>query len=160
MKLAIVSIGKLKGDAEAVLVRRYGERLDALARQTSLGPLTSIEISESRSQSANERRKQEAEALLARCPPGFLLVPLDERGGLITSDEFAGRLRGWRDAGTPGVAFAIGGADGHGAGVLEAAALTLSLGRMTLPHGMARAVLVEQLYRAATIIAGHPYHRA
>lgn len=159
MKIAIVCIGKLKGDAEAVLVRRYGERLDALARQTSLGPLTSVEISESHAGSANERRRQEADALLERCPPGFALVPLDERGALMASEEFAGRLRAWRDAGTPGVAFVIGGADGHGAGVLEAAALTLSLGKMTLPHGMARAVLVEQLYRAATIVAGHPYHR-
>jgi 23S rRNA (pseudouridine1915-N3)-methyltransferase len=160
VKLAIVCIGKLKSDAEAVLVRRYGERLDALARQTSIGPLSFAELPESRAASAAERRRQEAELLLARCPPGFLLVPLDERGGQMSSEDFAGRLRSWRDSGAPGVAFAIGGADGHGAAVTEPAALNLSLGKMTLPHGIARAVLTEQLYRAATIIAGHPYHRA
>jgi 23S rRNA (pseudouridine1915-N3)-methyltransferase len=89
-----------------------------------------------------------------------VIVALDERGRDFNSQDFARWLGTRQDAGARHAAFLIGGPDGHGAEVLAAAALQLCLGRLTLPHGLARAVLAEQLYRAATILAGHPYHRA
>jgi 23S rRNA (pseudouridine1915-N3)-methyltransferase len=87
-------------------------------------------------------------------------VALEERGQSLTSDDFARLLADWRDAGQPGVSFALGGADGHAPELRESARLRLSLSSMTFPHGLARVVLMEQLYRAATMLAGHPYHRA
>lgn len=92
-------------------------------------------------------------------PPGVRIVALDERGQAWTSRAFADRLAAWRDAGAPGLAFAIGGADGLGGAVIERADAVLSLGAMTWPHFLARVMLLEQLYRAQQILAGHPYHR-
>ncbi len=102
----------------------------------------------------------EAEELLAAVPPGAALVALDERGRDLTSEALAGQLGRWRDEGARAAAFLIGGPDGLGAAARERASLVLSLGRMTWPHMLVRAMLAEQLYRATTILAGHPYHRA
>ena len=102
----------------------------------------------------------EADELLAAVPPGAALVALDERGRDLTSEALAGQLGRWRDEGARAAAFLIGGPDGLGAAARERAALVLSLGRMTWPHMLVRAMLAEQLYRATTILAGHPYHRA
>jgi 23S rRNA (pseudouridine1915-N3)-methyltransferase len=102
---------------------------------------------------------EEARRLL-EVAAGARIVMLDARGKGQTSEAFAAELRRARDGGVEAIAFLIGGADGHGEAVRAAASQTLSLGAMTLPHGLARVVLAEQLYRAATIIAGHPYHRA
>lgn len=97
--------------------------------------------------------------MLAAVPPGARLVALDERGAAWTSRAFAERLRVWRDGGTPALAFAIGGAGGLAAAVIERADAVVSLGAMTWPHLLARSMLLEQLYRAQQILAGHPYHR-
>ena len=98
-------------------------------------------------------------ALLARAiPEGAVVVGLDERGALLSSPDLAGRLGGWRDEARD-VAFVIGGADGLG-GVRARADLLVSFGPMVWPHLLARVMLAEQLYRAATILAGGPYHRA
>ncbi len=102
---------------------------------------------------------REAELILAAVPAGARLVVLDERGAPWTSRDFADRLASWRDGGTAALAFAIGGADGLGAPVIERADAVMSLGAMTWPHLMARSLLLEQLYRAQQILAGHPYHR-
>ena len=102
----------------------------------------------------------EAEELLAAVPPGAALVALDERGRDLTSEALADQLGRWRDEGARAAAFLIGGPDGLGAAARERASLVLSLGRMTWPHMLVRAMLAEQLYRATTILAGHPYHRA
>jgi 23S rRNA (pseudouridine1915-N3)-methyltransferase len=104
-------------------------------------------------------KAREAELILAASPPGTPLVALDERGSQWSSHELADRLAMWRDRGTAVLAFAIGGAEGLGAAVLDSAAATLSLGPMTWPHFLVRGMLLEQLYRAQQIIAGHPYHR-
>jgi 23S rRNA (pseudouridine1915-N3)-methyltransferase len=87
-------------------------------------------------------------------------VVLEPTGKSLTSEAFAAFLRDTRDGGAKTCLFLIGGPDGHGESVLTTASLKLSLGALTLPHGLARVVLVEQLYRAATILSGHPYHRA
>ena len=102
---------------------------------------------------------REAELILEALPPAATLVVLDERGAAWSSREFADRLAAWRDRGIPDLAFAIGGAEGLGAAVLDRATATLSLGPMTWPHLLVRGMLLEQLYRAQQILAGHPYHR-
>jgi 23S rRNA (pseudouridine1915-N3)-methyltransferase len=101
----------------------------------------------------------EAERLRAAVPAGSLIVALDERGKDWTTKQFAEALRDWRDA-SEAVAFAIGGPDGLDEGFKREARLLLRLSSMTLPHALARVLLFEQLYRAWSILAGHPYHRA
>lgn len=160
MKIALIAVGRLKDGPERELFERYWSRLEALGRKQALGPLALVEIAESRQSSAEARMEEEARKLLAAVPPGGHVVLLDERGRTPTSQAFAADLRSRRDAGTAAVSYLIGGADGHGAAAKAAANATLALGALTLPHGLARVVLAEQLYRAATLIAGHPYHRA
>jgi 23S rRNA (pseudouridine1915-N3)-methyltransferase len=104
-------------------------------------------------------REREAELILKALPPGVPLVALDARGLPWSSRDFADRLGEWRDRGVAELAFAIGGAEGLGAAVLDHAREMLSLGRMTWPHLLVRGMLLEQLYRAQQILAGHPYHR-
>jgi 23S rRNA (pseudouridine1915-N3)-methyltransferase len=160
MRVVIAAIGRLKDGAERDLYCRYADRFAAQGRAVSLGPLTLAELPESRAQSASLRKRDEAERLLKACGEAEARVVLHERGKALTSEAFAQWLAGRRDSGRKSAALLIGGADGHGEAVLEGADLQLSLGAMTLPHGLVRVVVAEQLYRAATILAGHPYHRA
>jgi 23S rRNA (pseudouridine1915-N3)-methyltransferase len=118
-----------------------------------------VELEERRRFPAAEQKAREAELILAAVPPGAPLVALDEHGAAWPSRAFADRIAAWRDQGVPELAFAIGGADGLGAAVLSRADAILSLGPMTWPHFLARGMLLEQLYRAQQILAGHPYHR-
>jgi 23S rRNA (pseudouridine1915-N3)-methyltransferase len=104
-------------------------------------------------------KAREAELILSAVPPGTMLAALDRRGEMWTSREFADRLAAWRDRGVAELAFAIGGAEGLAAAVLDRAMISVSLGPMTWPHFLARGMLLEQLYRAQQILAGHPYHR-
>lgn len=160
MRLLIAAVGKLKQGPERTLCTHYLGRAEALGRSLGLSPLTAFEISEARAQSASGRRAAEADALLTKLPSDFAVVCLDPRGKPLSSEAFAEHLAARRDgAADPGLAFVLGGPDGLGEAVLDRAALSLSLGPMTLPHGLARIVLAEQLYRAMTILAGHPYHR-
>jgi 23S rRNA (pseudouridine1915-N3)-methyltransferase len=133
--------------------------LQALYAGRIVPPPVIIEIEEKRPLPPAELKAREAGLILAALPRGARLVALDERGAGWSSIEFADRLRDWRDAGSGAAAFAIGGADGLGSAVLERADAVLSLGRMTWPHMLARGMLLEQLYRAQQIFAGHPYHR-
>ena len=160
MRVLIAAVGKLKDGAERELYVRYTDRLAAMSRQVALGPVELTELAESRSGSAAERMADEAARLLKAAAQAEVLVALHENGRSLASVEFSEFLRGHRDQGRQRLAFLIGGPDGHGAEALQSAKLKLSLGAMTLPHGLARVVLAEQLYRAATIINGHPYHRA
>ena len=104
-------------------------------------------------------KSREAGLILGALPAATPLIALDERGSPWSSRELAGRLANWRDRGATELGFAIGGAEGLGPAVLDRAAVVLSLGAMTWPHFLARAMLLEQLYRAQQILAGHPYHR-
>ena len=159
MRLIVAAVGRLK-DAERDLCERYQKRFDAAGRALGLGPLSICELSESRAASAVARKAEEAARLLKAAAPATVRVVLDEGGKALASEAFAKWLAQTRDGGCKGLAFLIGGPDGHGPEAVQGAALKLSLGAMTLPHGLARAVLVEQLYRATTILSGHPYHRA
>lgn len=160
MRLLIAAVGKLKQGPERELCAHYLARAEALGRSLSLSPLAAVELAEAKAAEANARRVAEAEALLAKVPSNHTLICLDPAGEMLPSEDFAGILAKTRDEGAGGLAFLIGGADGLGQAALEKANLSLSLGPMTLPHGLARIVLAEQIYRAMTILAGHPYHRA
>jgi 23S rRNA (pseudouridine1915-N3)-methyltransferase len=159
MRLIVAAIGRLK-DAERNLFERYWERLEAGGRSLGLSPLAVHELTESRAARDSVRKADEASRLLRSARDADVLVALDAGGRSMTSEAFARLLARTRDDGAKGMAFLVGGPDGHGEALLEAAWVKLSLGPMTLPHGLARIVLVEQLYRAATILSGHPYHRA
>ncbi len=155
MLITIAAIGRLKAGPERELFDRYMGRAEAAGRKLGL-TFAVRESPESRAASSEARRLEEA-AVLLKAATGKL-VALDERGRNLTSVAFAGQLARWRDSGA-GVTVAIGGADGHGAGLLERADLRLAFGEMTWPHQIVRAMLAEQLYRAVTILSGHPYHR-
>lgn len=159
MRLILAAVGRLKDSGERELFERYRQRLDASGRSLALGPLRLVELPEARQSTSDQRKQDEAARLMKAAADTDVKVALDEHGKSLTSDAFAAWLRTRRDSGAASVAFLIGGPDGHGPAALESADLKLSLGPMTLPHGLARVVLAEQLYRAATIIAGHPYHR-
>jgi len=160
MRLLIAAVGKLKQGPERELYAHYLARAEVLGRSLSLSPLASLEFPESKATSAEARCAAEADALLAKVPPAHTLISLDPAGKMLSSEAFATALAKYRDGGAGGLAFLVGGADGLGQTARDRAELVLSLGPMTLPHGLARIVLAEQLYRAMTILAGHPYHRA
>ncbi len=159
MRLTITAVGRLKAGPERDLVDRYAKRLRAPSGPTGIGPLDIREIAQSRRGSAVERCDEEARSLAAAVPATATLVALDEKGDAISTEALAALLETARDTGTGHLVFAIGGPDGHGSAVRERAQRILSLGPMTLPHGLVRIVLAEQLYRAVTILSGHPYHR-
>ena len=158
MRLLIAAVGKLKQGPERELFAHYLGRAGTVGRKLQLFPIDAIEVAEAKAKAARERIEAEAAALLKKVPPSHQLISLDPRGVNLSSEAFAALLAKLRDGGTEGVAFLIGGADGLQAGARAEKAI--SLGPMTLPHGLARIVLAEQIYRAATILAGHPYHRA
>lgn len=169
MLLTLAAVGRLKSGPDRELFERYLSRTRASGRSIGVRDVGLIEIPESRAGDPNTRMTQEAEGLLdklygkargAAAPSDRCLVCLDERGASMTSADFAAFLGSHMDRGTPRLDFAIGGADGHGPSIQKIARHTLRLSDMTLPHGLARIVLAEQLYRAITIITGHPYHRA
>ncbi len=122
-------------------------------------PPALVELEEKRKLPPAQLLAREAELILAALPQGARLLALDERGQQWTSRDLAERLTAWRDQGVAALAFAIGGAEGLGSAVLERADAVLSLGAMTWPHLLVRGMLLEQLYRAQQILAGHPYHR-
>ncbi len=159
MRIDIAAVGRLKQGPERELVARYAERLLATGRSIGLSGPQLVEIAESPARSAPERMTQEAQAILAAVPADALLVALDERGPTMASDAFAARIGRWRDEGRRNLAFVVGGPDGLSQQVRDRAAELMSFGRMTMPHQLVRVLLLEQLYRAATILSGHPYHR-
>lgn len=159
MKLDVLAIGRLKAGPERELVNRYTERLGGIARPLGFSGLRQFEAPESPARRDTDRKAEEAQTLLAQVASGSRVVIFDEGGRSIDSRRFAGILAEWRDSGTPAAAFVIGGADGLGDAVRARADLVLAFGGMTMPHQIVRALVMEQLYRAATILSGHPYHR-
>jgi 23S rRNA (pseudouridine1915-N3)-methyltransferase len=158
MRLGILSVGRLKAGPERDLYARYASRIEAM-RNLGLAGLDLKEIDESRARSPAERMAQEGEALLAALPAGAGLIVFDERGTPATSADFAARLAAERDRGAKSLWFAIGGAEGLAPAVRERAQAVYGFGRMTLPHQFVRILVAEQVYRALTILSGHPYHR-
>ena len=159
MRVLIAAIGKLKDQEERAIVARYAKRFDQTGKPLGLGPLSVTELPESRAASAEARIADEADRLTKAAAEAALIVALHIDGRTCRSEDFAALLKKHADSGAKSCAFLIGGPDGLGSAALDAAGLRLTLGPMTLPHGLARVVLTEQLYRAATILARHPYHR-
>jgi 23S rRNA (pseudouridine1915-N3)-methyltransferase len=159
MRLALVCVGKLKAGPERLLFDRYFKRLTESARSAGLVAADLREIGESRARRPHERRAEEAAAILAGLPKGAALVLLDERGSSATSEEWAKDIGRARDASRPGYVVAIGGPDGLDSSLAPLAHRVLSFGQMTWPHQLVRVMAGEQLYRAMTILTGHPYHR-
>lgn len=161
MRLTVAAVGRLKDGAERDLVRRYVTRIDAAGRALGVGPSKIVEVTESGLDSAQARRAAEAKALGDKLAAKEThLVVLDDEGQMLDSAGFACLIGDLRQEGVAELAFAIGGPDGHGDALKAQAMRALSLGPLTLPHGLARVILVEQIYRALTILSGHPYHRA
>jgi 23S rRNA (pseudouridine1915-N3)-methyltransferase len=159
MRVIVAAVGRLKKGPERELLERYCERLGALGKRVGMAPVTWREVPESRAPHAPQRCTEEGEALLRLARDADVLLVFDEHGESLASRAFARMLASNRDQGSKTMAILIGGADGLSPTVLQAAHLKLSLGPLTLPHGLVRIVVAEQLYRAATILAGHPYHR-
>ncbi len=155
MRVHLCVVGRLRAGPERALIDDYLTRFDRTGRGLGLGPAQVIEV---------EDRKgggMAAEAVLLRkaLPQNAVLCALDERGQVLSSPDFSQKLAGWRDGGASDLAFVIGGADGIDPGLRDDAAFLLSFGQMVWPHMLARVMLSEQLYRAASILAGSPYHR-
>lgn len=159
MRLIVAAVGRFKDSAERELLAKYRQRFEGAGKRLGLGPVAWHEIAESRAASSARRCAEEGAALLKLAGGAEAIVALDERGKALSSEAFAKYLARRRDDGAQAMALLIGGPDGLSPEVREAAQLVLSLGAITLPHALARIVLAEQLYRAATILAGHPYHR-
>jgi 23S rRNA (pseudouridine1915-N3)-methyltransferase len=159
MRIVVVSIGRLKQGPERELAERYRERFEDIGRKLGFRGLEVHEIPESRARDAATRIAEEATAISAAIPAKSTLVALDERGDNIDSTAFARHLGRWRDEQVASTIFVIGGADGLSPDLRRMAKLRVAFGSATWPHQMVRVMLLEQIYRAATILAGHPYHR-
>lgn len=156
MRLHICAVGRLRAGPERELLDDYKQRLDRTGRPLGLGPVAEHEVEDKR----GGGMAAEADLLARAVPAGAALAVLDERGRVVSSPEFAAQLARWRDTGQQDVAFVIGGADGIDPGLRDRADFALSFGKMVWPHMLVRVMLAEQLYRAATILGGGPYHRA
>src|SRR5216684_1604257 len=145
MRVVVVAVGRLKQGPERELAERYRKRAADAGRRAG---------------DAARRMREESIAIANIIPDGAVTVVLDERGESVSSAAFAERLQKWRRQGRPAVVFVIGAADGLSPSLHEKANLAMAFGAATWPHQLARVMLLEQLYRAVTIAAGHPYHRA
>ncbi|MEL7029144.1 MAG: 23S rRNA (pseudouridine(1915)-N(3))-methyltransferase RlmH [Pseudomonadota bacterium] len=160
LSIAIAAIGAARSGPEAELFERYRTRFDALAPRVGLKPLA-VKIGDpAKRLTGRKRRDAEASWLLAAAPQACIFVSLDEGGDPLSTQRFCDFLAQKRDDGEAGIAFLIGGAEGHGGAVAAAAQRRIAFGVATWPHLLARVMLAEQLYRAATMLAGTPYHNA
>jgi len=156
MRVHICAVGRLRAGPERDLLDDYFTRFDRTGRALGLGPVSLSEVEDRKGGGMGP----EAALLERAIPKGAVTVALDERGKLLTSPDFAALLARWRDEGRGDTAFVIGGADGIDPGLRDKVDFKLSFGKMVWPHMLARVMLAEQLYRAASILAGNPYHRA
>jgi 23S rRNA (pseudouridine1915-N3)-methyltransferase len=159
VRVDLIAVGRLKSGPERDLCARYAERFLALGRNMGLDGPRVIELPESAARRDEDRKREEGIAIAAQVRDGHRLVVLSETGRVMTSMGFATMLGDMRDSGITGVSFVIGGADGLSEGLTARASQSLAFGGMTMPHQIVRVLVLEQLYRAATILAGHPYHR-
>jgi len=155
MRLHLCAVGRLRAGPERTMLDDYLQRFDRTGRALGLGPATEHQVEDKR----GGGMLAEAALLRRALPAGAVRVVLDERGQMLDSVAFAHRLAGWRDGGAQDLALLIGGADGLDPALRGEADFALSLGAMVWPHMLVRVMLAEQLYRAAGILAGSPYHR-
>ena len=159
MRLLIAAVGRMKESPERELAEHYRKRAAQMGRRIGVADVEIIEIKQSRVPELGKRLMEEAIAVANVAPERAALVALDERGQNLDSRTFADRLRRWRDDGRQDVVFVVGGDDGLAPTVREKAQLVLAFGTATWPHQLARVMLLEQVYRALSILANHPYHR-
>jgi 23S rRNA (pseudouridine1915-N3)-methyltransferase len=160
MRIVVAAVGRLKQGPETELSERYRKRAAQTGRALGLRDIEIVEIRESRADDAGKRMLEESIALANIIPQGAAVVLLDVSGENIDSATLAGQITKWRADDRPAVVFLVGGADGLAASLRDKAQLRLSFGAATWPHQLVRIMLLEQLYRATTILSGHPYHRA
>ena len=160
MRIVVAAVGRLKQGPERELAERYRKRAADAGRSTGLSSIDIVDIKESRAGDAARRMLEELIAIANLIPERAVTVILDERGENMSSASFAGRLQGWRKEDKPAVVFIIGAADGLAPSLREKASLAIAFGAATWPHQLIRIMLLEQLYRAVTMLAGHPYHRS
>ena len=156
MRIVICAVGRSRTGPLRTLFEEFAGRVEATRL---FGRCELREVEERRALPAAELKAREADLLAAAIPKNATIVALDARGQSLTSEAFATRLAKWRDGGTADLAFVIGGADGLDKSLIAKADMVVSLGAMTWPHLLVRVMLAEQIYRAATILQGHPYHR-
>lgn len=160
MRVTIHAVGRLKAGPERELSARYFDRFSKTGAPLGLEFNRIVELPESRASNSATRKREESAGLEKSLPPNSVLLLLDERGKTPDSEQFAAMLGRWRDAGRRDLVIAIGGADGLDPALHQKADAVVCFGRMTWPHQLVRILLAEQLYRATTILAGHPYHRS
>jgi 23S rRNA (pseudouridine1915-N3)-methyltransferase len=159
MRVVVAAVGRLKQGPERELAERYRKRAAEAGRSAGLSAVDVIEIKESRAGDAARRMVEESIAIANLIPERAITVILDARGESISSAAFAGRMQDWRQQNKPAVVFIIGAADGLAPSLREKASFAIAFGTATWPHQLVRVMLLEQLYRAVTILSGHPYHR-
>jgi 23S rRNA (pseudouridine1915-N3)-methyltransferase len=159
MRIVVAAVGRLKQGPERDLAERYRKRAADVGRGIGLRDVEIIEIRESKARESEKRMIEESIALATVIPEDAVTIVLDERGENLDSVELTKRITRWRDSGRSAAVFVIGGADGLGANLRDRADLRLAFGAATWPHQLLRIMLLEQIYRAATLSAGHPYHR-
>jgi 23S rRNA (pseudouridine1915-N3)-methyltransferase len=160
LRLTVACIGKLKAGSEKSLADDYAQRIQATGKGAGIKSLTIVERMESQRATAAERMAEEAAAILKALPEGCDIIALDERGTVMSSQAFSAFLQRKADSGVSDLVFVIGGADGHGDALRQKASAMLAFGPMTWPHRLVRIMLLEQIYRAVTILINHPYHRS
>lgn len=160
MRVSVFAVGRMKAGPERELVERYFDRFSKAGPPLGLEFSGVNEITESRGQTAELRKAEEAQRVHEAIDHGAALILLDEQGKTLGSEAFAKRIGRMRDEGQRQLIVAIGGPDGHDPALRARADLVLALGELTWPHQIVRILIAEQLYRAATILAGHPYHRS
>lgn len=160
MRLTIIAIGRMKQGPERELAERYRQRAADAGSRLGLRSLDIREIAESRARDAPTRLAEEAAAIAALVGAESILMTLDARGKNLDSADLARKIGDWRDDGAPEIVFVIGGADGLSPQLVRQSRLCLAFGAATWPHQLVRVMLLEQIYRAMTILGGHPYHRA
>lgn len=159
MRITVFAVGRMKSGPERELADRYFDRLKKTGAPLGLEFTSVTEITESRAQQAELRKQEESAKVLEALDQGGVLVLLDERGKTLSSEAFAEKIARFRDDGKRQLLLAIGGPDGHDPALRDRADLVLALGAMTWPHQIVRILVAEQMYRATTILSGHPYHR-
>lgn len=159
MRIGLFAVGRLKTGPEKDLAARYFDRFAKAGPAIGLDFSRVNEVVESRASNGETRKREEAAVLLKALPDASVLLLLDERGKAMDSEAFASLLGQYRDQGKRDMTIAIGGADGLDPSLYDRADATICLGKMTWPHQLVRILIAEQLYRAVTILSGHPYHR-
>ncbi len=159
MRVVVAAVGRLKQGAERELAAAYRKRAEAIGRSLGLRQIEVVEIRESRARDAERRRTEESIAIANVLPDGAVIIVFDEAGENIDSRGLAALLKKCREENRTALCFVIGGADGITQSLRGRARRVLAFGAATWPHQLVRIMLLEQLYRAGTILAGHPYHR-